>query len=395
MRLALLSVTAAGVGLTLTAASSVIFAELHWTPGVLAQAEDRCHRIGQANAVNIVYCVCKDREVSVDLSLWEMLGRKVGNLGRIIDGERGASMNAKDATVGVTAEQEVATFFANTCPLESSSVAKHSPVKGSIQSFFIKKKPANILTKESTTNKEISAITPDKNCQQSSCITSSPLRLIAKKPVLIIPTAPKALISLEEQSWTCTLCTFVNEKASVELLNCEICGTLRVVNVGKKDTSKYSASCDTIVATTRSNEVIIISDEDKRTETRGVSKAEKRKLYYDLSSETQHDEIEVISSDKLLKSSELNLAFSLSKNSGRISVHNADGSPLCVNFDIEDIIEETTSEQLLQQAAKRTKGLSQFSNTKLDVNFNHESVEKGTKGVVWNFSVVVFHQVSL
>ena len=85
-RVALLSMTAAGVGLTLTAASSVLFAELHWTPGVLAQAEDRCHRIGQANAVNVMYCVCKDPELSVDTQLWSMLGRKVRNLGQVIDG---------------------------------------------------------------------------------------------------------------------------------------------------------------------------------------------------------------------------------------------------------------------------------------------------------------------
>ena len=52
--------------MTLTAASSVIFAELHWPPGVLAQAEDRCHRIGQINAVNVMYCLCKDEENSVD-----------------------------------------------------------------------------------------------------------------------------------------------------------------------------------------------------------------------------------------------------------------------------------------------------------------------------------------
>jgi SWI/SNF-related matrix-associated actin-dependent regulator 1 of chromatin subfamily A len=105
VRLGLLSVTAAGVGLTLTAASSVIFAELHWTPGVLAQAEDRCHRIGQTNAVNIMFCVCKDEDLSVDMSLWKMLGKKTSNLGRVIDGEKGVSMNAVDSENSAPSEQ--------------------------------------------------------------------------------------------------------------------------------------------------------------------------------------------------------------------------------------------------------------------------------------------------
>ena len=42
---------AAGVGLTLTASSEVLFLELPWTFADLEQCEDRCHRMGQANSV--------------------------------------------------------------------------------------------------------------------------------------------------------------------------------------------------------------------------------------------------------------------------------------------------------------------------------------------------------
>lgn len=73
VRVALLSITACGVGLSFTAASTVVFGELIATPGAMAQAEDRVHRVGQRRSVDIHYLVAPG---TIDDSTLASLARK-------------------------------------------------------------------------------------------------------------------------------------------------------------------------------------------------------------------------------------------------------------------------------------------------------------------------------
>eukprot|EP00884_Botryococcus_braunii_P013393 jgi/Botrbrau1/22054/Bobra.0024s0064.1 len=84
MKAAVLSIKAAGVGLTLTGASTVVFAEYSWTPGDMQQAEDRAHRIGQAQAVNIYNLHLKG---SIDDVIWSTLENKLDNVGQALNGK--------------------------------------------------------------------------------------------------------------------------------------------------------------------------------------------------------------------------------------------------------------------------------------------------------------------
>ena len=78
------NIKAAGLGITLTAASHVVFAELPWTPAELVQAEDRCHRIGQHDNVLVQILVAPG---SIDSRMAQLICRKAVIVSGSLDGK--------------------------------------------------------------------------------------------------------------------------------------------------------------------------------------------------------------------------------------------------------------------------------------------------------------------
>ena len=73
---------AAGTGITLTAARTVVFAELDWMPSRVTQAEDRAHRIGQRDNVQVYHVVL---DSSLDARLAQELIRKQATADSALD----------------------------------------------------------------------------------------------------------------------------------------------------------------------------------------------------------------------------------------------------------------------------------------------------------------------
>ncbi|MCU1406653.1 MAG: box helicase [Glaciihabitans sp.] len=77
------SLTAAGVGLNLQAASNVVLAELSWTSAEQTQAIDRVHRIGQELPVTAWRIIAAQ---TIDARIAELIDSKAGLAARALDG---------------------------------------------------------------------------------------------------------------------------------------------------------------------------------------------------------------------------------------------------------------------------------------------------------------------
>ena len=78
-------IKAMGVGMTLTAADTVLFTELEWNPSIHDQAAARVHRIGQTSSnITAYYLIAVG---TLEESIAEAIDAKRQNIARVLDGE--------------------------------------------------------------------------------------------------------------------------------------------------------------------------------------------------------------------------------------------------------------------------------------------------------------------
>ena len=83
VRVFLGSMTAAGQGITLTAASQVLICEQSWTPAEMDQAEDRAHRLGQRDTVVATHLVAIG---TIDEPVLDLISTKRATAAQAVDG---------------------------------------------------------------------------------------------------------------------------------------------------------------------------------------------------------------------------------------------------------------------------------------------------------------------
>uniref|UniRef100_A0A8C9N741 Zinc finger RANBP2-type containing 3 n=1 Tax=Serinus canaria TaxID=9135 RepID=A0A8C9N741_SERCA len=253
-RVAILSIQAAGQGLTFTAATHVVFAELYWDPGHIKQAEDRAHRIGQCSSVNIHFLIAKG---TMDTLMWAMLNRKAKVTGSTLNGKK-EKMQAEE---GDKDKWDFLSFAETWTPNESLEDLQNELLfthfekdrQHDIRSFFSPKSStekkrkrfsgdellyndseSSAVTKEegaeksnenldSTRISEVEAICDEETCEHEakrakSISGSTPVSSSNKKKTSL--TGKKASLFSEKNIWHCSACTYTN---SALLPYCEMC----------------------------------------------------------------------------------------------------------------------------------------------------------------------------
>ncbi|NWW87275.1 ZRAB3 endonuclease, partial [Rhynochetos jubatus] len=380
-RVAILSIQAAGQGLTFTAATHVVFAELYWDPGHIKQAEDRAHRIGQCSSVNIHFLIAKG---TMDTLMWAMLNRKAKVTGSTLNGKK-EKMQAEE---GDKEKWDFLSFAETWTPNESLEDPQNELLfthfekerQHDIRSFFSPKSSTEKKRKIFSGNEslhndlESSEVTKEKDaeksnenldstrvsdmdttCHESTCepeskrarslsgstpVSSSKkkkISLTGKEPSLFSEKNNKVLpcglntsskSSALNQVWHCSVCTYSNNEL---LPYCEMCN---------------SPQSSTVERNSQTGEDV--SKDSRRNEDRAKCNAEDRKDFGETVTqqsveigkretvEMENEEREKQCGEDGDKSDTFpiynGLMFCASRNTDRIHLYTKDGEPLNHNF---------------------------------------------------------------
>lgn len=358
-RVAILSIQAAGQGLTFTAATHVVFAELYWDPGHIKQAEDRAHRIGQCNSVNIHYLIANG---TLDTLMWGMLNRKAQVTGSTLNGRK----ERLQAEEGEKEKWDFLQFAEAWTPNESSEELRDEVLfthfekekQHDIRSFFLPKpKKTNLVTScdesklfhekntvlplgpgkiptRDTTDFENSfepeakrrkSVTPDDRCSPPQAQPARPQKTTA--PAQATTPAPP------QEDWQCGFCTYINNAL---LPYCEVCGNpqgsadSRQYTQDKNKNEKDDSQKDT------SKNICTNSDDEKRVlvQTEPEPLAESKE---EISKIGRDDGLTPPPGDEQSKCADpqpvySTLMFRASRNTDRIHLYTKDGNQMNCNF---------------------------------------------------------------
>jgi SWI/SNF-related matrix-associated actin-dependent regulator 1 of chromatin subfamily A len=155
--IAILSITACATGITMTKASTVVFAEMYFTPAVMIQAEDRAHRIGQEHTcVNIHYLYGPN---TLDELIYQKLLEKhfvvtetLDNKKLVMDIEKLTNGRIGDFEVRINNPNNEESLDENSKNVTSQLVMKKIQKKGTlkIEDYFESNKKSNEENKSKT-----------------------------------------------------------------------------------------------------------------------------------------------------------------------------------------------------------------------------------------------------
>ncbi|NXX86159.1 ZRAB3 endonuclease, partial [Urocolius indicus] len=380
-RVAILSIQAAGQGLTFTAATHVVFAELYWDPGHIKQAEDRAHRIGQCSSVNIHFLIAKG---TMDTLMWAMLNRKAKVTGSTLNGKK-EKMQAEE---GDKEKWDFLSFAETWTPNESLEDSKSDLLfthfekerQHDIRSFFspkpsTEKKRKIISEDESLQNdSESSEATKDEgveksnenlgstrssgvdtSCHDSTCereakrarsvsestpvnsskknntsLTGKKLSLFPGKENKVLPcgfnTSSKS--TALNNVWHCGVCTYSNSEL---LPYCEMCNCPQSTNAPmsqteaglSEDSGRNEEKAECNAGDRREDLGEMVTQQSVE-----ISKQETVKIENEESEKKCGEDVD--ESDTFQRYD--GLMFCASRNTDRIHLYTKDGEPLSHNF---------------------------------------------------------------